>query len=243
MLIANGVLFHHLPPGDSGRPVPPIWDKIVRMNAILHSDTYPNKDRWLGHPCILRRVFGPLQLCAHLWMCALDCPQPCLGACFEESLLFQNSFNWLCRSPTPLLAGFLEVGPLLRCTILMSGASVQYSNLLASGCLCVASTCFPISHNSSAIMEDAASQQANKALHFAFSSRLADIVSNHDMKRLIKEFFSVPLPVTLDGLKVLNSLQGWSCTCMDPPPSAGNGFEITEGLVGWMGGLTRYSLR
>ena len=34
-------------------------DKIVRMIAILHSDTYPDKARWLGHPCIPRRVFGP----------------------------------------------------------------------------------------------------------------------------------------------------------------------------------------
>ena len=29
------------------------------MIAILHSDTYPDKERWLGHPCIPRRVFGP----------------------------------------------------------------------------------------------------------------------------------------------------------------------------------------
>ena len=57
--IADGVLFRHLPPGDRGRPEPPIQDKIVRMIAILHSDTYPDKERWLGHPCIPRRVFGP----------------------------------------------------------------------------------------------------------------------------------------------------------------------------------------
>ena len=57
--ITNGVLFHHLPPGDRGRPEPLIQDKIVRMIAILHSDTYPDKARWLGHPCIPRRVFGP----------------------------------------------------------------------------------------------------------------------------------------------------------------------------------------
>ena len=29
------------------------------MIAILHSDTYPDKERWLEHPCIPRRVFGP----------------------------------------------------------------------------------------------------------------------------------------------------------------------------------------
>ena len=29
------------------------------MITILHSDTYPNMDRWPGHPCIPRRVFGP----------------------------------------------------------------------------------------------------------------------------------------------------------------------------------------
>ena len=29
------------------------------MIAILHSDTYPDKERWLGHPCMPRRVFGP----------------------------------------------------------------------------------------------------------------------------------------------------------------------------------------
>ena len=34
-------------------------DKIVRMIAILHSDTYPDKEGWLGHHCIPRRVFGP----------------------------------------------------------------------------------------------------------------------------------------------------------------------------------------
>ena len=59
MSIANSVLFHCLPPGDRGRPVPSIQDKIVRMIAILHSDTYPDMDRWPGHPCIPRRVFGP----------------------------------------------------------------------------------------------------------------------------------------------------------------------------------------
>ena len=59
MSIAKGVLFHHLPPGDRERPVPSIQDKIVRMITILHSDTYPDKERWLGHPCIPKRVFGP----------------------------------------------------------------------------------------------------------------------------------------------------------------------------------------
>ena len=29
------------------------------MIVILHGDTYPDKERWLGHPCIPRRVFGP----------------------------------------------------------------------------------------------------------------------------------------------------------------------------------------
>ena len=57
--IANGVLFHHLPPGDRGRPEPLIQDKIVWMITILHSDTNPDKEKWLGHPCIPRRVFGP----------------------------------------------------------------------------------------------------------------------------------------------------------------------------------------
>ena len=57
--IANGVLFHHLPPGDRRRPEPPIQAQIVRMITILHSDTYPDKAGWLGHPCIPRRVFGP----------------------------------------------------------------------------------------------------------------------------------------------------------------------------------------
>ena len=59
MLIANSVLFHCLPPGDRGRPELSIRDKIVRMISILHSDTYPDMDRWPGHPCIPRRVFGP----------------------------------------------------------------------------------------------------------------------------------------------------------------------------------------
>ena len=31
----------------------------MRMITILHSDTYPDKERWWGHPCIPRRVFGP----------------------------------------------------------------------------------------------------------------------------------------------------------------------------------------
>ena len=57
--IANGVLFCCLLPGDRGRPEPPIQAKIVRMIALLHSDTYPDKDKWLGHPCIPRRVFEP----------------------------------------------------------------------------------------------------------------------------------------------------------------------------------------
>ena len=52
-------IVHHLPPGDRGRPVPLIQDKIVRMITILHSGTYPNVDRWPGHPCIPRRVFWP----------------------------------------------------------------------------------------------------------------------------------------------------------------------------------------
>ena len=82
-------------------------------------------------------------------------------------------------------------------------------------------------------MEDAASQQVNKALYFTFSLRLADIVSNHDMKRLI-EALSVSLdldvhalPVAPDGLKVLNSLWGWSWASLDPPPATGRGFEVT----------------
>ena len=29
------------------------------MMTILHTDTYPDKERWLGHPCIPRIVFGP----------------------------------------------------------------------------------------------------------------------------------------------------------------------------------------
>ena len=64
------------------------------------------------------------------------------------------------------------------------------------------------------------------------------------MKRLI-EALSVDvhvLPVTLDGLKVANSLRGWSWPSLDPPPTAGRGFEVTQGLVGWMGGSTRYFL-
>ena len=56
--IAYGVLFCHLPPGDRGRPEPLIQAKIVRMITILHSDTYPDRERWLGHPCIPRKVFG-----------------------------------------------------------------------------------------------------------------------------------------------------------------------------------------
>ena len=58
-MIANSVLFCRLPPGDRGRPELLIQDKIVRMIAILHSYTYPDMDRWPGHPCIPRRVFGP----------------------------------------------------------------------------------------------------------------------------------------------------------------------------------------
>ena len=103
----------------------------------------------------------------------------------------------------------------------MSAVLVEYSTLLALECPCVAS------------------RQANKALHFTFSLRLADIVSNHDMKRLI-EALSVSLdldvhvlPVALDGLKVPNSLQGWFWASLDPPPAAGRGFEVTQGLVGW----------
>ena len=137
----------------------------------------------------------------------------------------------------------------------MSAVLTEYSTLLASGHPsvalehpCVASAGSFLSHNSLAIMEDAASQQANKALHFTFSSRLADIVSNHDMKRLIKAlsvFLDLgvhALPVALDSLRVLNSLQGWSWASLDPPPTAGRGFEVTQCLVGWTGGLTRYSL-
>ena len=130
----------------------------------------------------------------------------------------------------------------------MSAVSAEYSTLLALGCPCVASAGSSLSHNSSAITEDAASQQANKALHFAFSLRLADIVSNHDMKRLI-EALSVSLdldvhalPVTLDGLDVPNSLWDCSWASLDPTPKAGRDFEVTRSLVDWMGGLTRYSL-
>ena len=141
----------------------------------------------------------------------------------------------------------------------MSTVSAEFSTLLVLGhpcvalgypCValghpCVASASSSQSHNSLAITEDAASRQANKALRFTFSSRLADIVLNNDMKRLI-EAHSVSLdldvhilPVALDGLKVLNSLWGWSWASLDPPPAAGRGFEVTQGLVGWMGGSTR----
>ena len=48
------------------------------------------------------------------------------------------------------------------------------------------------------------------------------------------------LPVAPDSLKVLNSLLGWSWATLDPPPAAGRGFEVTQALAGWMGGLTRY---
>ena len=47
LLIANGVLFHHLPSGDRGRPEPLIQAKIVMIITILHRDTYPDKERWL----------------------------------------------------------------------------------------------------------------------------------------------------------------------------------------------------
>ena len=50
------------------------------------------------------------------------------------------------------------------------------------------------------------------------------------------------LPVAPDGLKVPNSLRGWSWASLDPPPTAGRGFEVTQGLVGQAGGSTRYSL-
>ena len=39
LLIANSVLFYCSPPGDRGRPELLIQDIIVRMIAILHSDT------------------------------------------------------------------------------------------------------------------------------------------------------------------------------------------------------------
>ena len=104
---------------------------------------------------------------------------------------------------------------------------------MALGCPCVASAGSSLSHNSSAIMEDTASQQANKALHFTFSLRLADIVLNHDMKRLIEalsvslDLYIHTLPVALDGLKVPISLWGWSCTSTEPPLAADNGLEVT----------------
>ena len=137
----------------------------------------------------------------------------------------------------------------------MSAVSAECSTLLALGHPCVAlghpcvdSVGSSLSHNSLAIMEDAASQQANKALCFTFSLRLADIVSNHNMKRLI-DTLSVSLdldvhtlPVAPDGLKVLNSLWGWSWTSLDSPSTAGRGFEVTQGLVGQRGRSTRYSL-
>ena len=52
-------MFCHLPSEDRGRPEPLISARIVRLITILHSDTYPDEERWLAHPCIPKRVFGP----------------------------------------------------------------------------------------------------------------------------------------------------------------------------------------
>ena len=88
-------------------------------------------------------------------------------------------------------------------------------------------------HHSSGITADAASQQANKALCFTFVLRLADTVSNHDMKILLEIssvffYFDVHvLLVALDGVKVPILLQDWSCTSTELPLAADNGLKVT----------------
>ena len=58
---AQDVLFGHLLPGATGIPPPKTREYIKKMIAIMEHDTPTSKDRWIGHPSIPPRMFGPRQ--------------------------------------------------------------------------------------------------------------------------------------------------------------------------------------
>ena len=58
---AQDVLFHRMLPGAMGTPPPEIQAYIKRMIIILEHGMHELKDRWIGHPSIPLRVFGPRQ--------------------------------------------------------------------------------------------------------------------------------------------------------------------------------------
>ena len=55
------VLFQRILPGAMGVPPPQTCKHIKRMIPILDGGTPASKGRWIGHPSIPPRVFGPSQ--------------------------------------------------------------------------------------------------------------------------------------------------------------------------------------
>ena len=58
---AQDVLFQRMLPGATGVPPPKIQECIGRMIPILQHGTPMSKERWIGHPSIPPRTFGPSQ--------------------------------------------------------------------------------------------------------------------------------------------------------------------------------------
>ena len=64
------MLFQRMLPGAMGVPPPRTQECIRRMIPILEHGTSMSKERWIGHPSIPPRVFGPSQYLVTLpvWM-------------------------------------------------------------------------------------------------------------------------------------------------------------------------------
>ena len=61
LAVARDILFGFLLLGAVGTPPLRTRDYIRRMIAIIKHDTHESKDKWIGHPSIPPRVFGPEQ--------------------------------------------------------------------------------------------------------------------------------------------------------------------------------------
>ena len=61
LTIARDVLFGHQLLGTTWTPLPKTREYIKQMIVIMECDTPISKERWLGHPSIPPRMFGPRQ--------------------------------------------------------------------------------------------------------------------------------------------------------------------------------------
>ena len=105
---------------------------------------------------------------------------------------------------------------------------------------------FHSSYHSLASTEETASHAADKALFCASTFRLAEMVWNQHTEWLIgpisafTEPSASPLLISLTLLQSSRSLHVSFKTSFKTDVEGGNGFEVTLGLVLWMGGITRY---